>query len=94
MPSTSAARLDVRLTAELKKLIQEAATLSGRTVSDFAVATLADAAQRIIQQHSMTMLSDRDRDIFLKMLDADTKPNAALRRAAQHYRKHHAGMAD
>jgi len=94
MPTTLDARLDVRLTRQLKELIAEAASLTGQTVSDFAVSTLTEAARQIVQQNSMTVLSNRDRDIFLSMLDADAKPNFSLRRAAKRYKKHHARMAD
>jgi hypothetical protein len=34
-----------------------------------------------------TVLSDRDRDIFLAALAADVKPNAAIRRAVTHYKR-------
>ena len=94
MPATLNARLDVRLPGQLKNLIQEAAELSGQTMSDFVVSTLSTTARRILHQERLTVLSDRDRDIFLKMLDADAKPNQALRRAAKWYKKHHARMED
>lgn len=87
-------RLDVRLDNKLKELIQEAAALTGQTLSDFVLSTLTDRAHRIVQQERLTVLSDRDRDIFLAMLDADAKPNAALRKAARWYKKHHARVAD
>ena len=32
-------------------------------------------------------LSDRDRDIFLAMLDSDEEPNEALKQAAEEYKK-------
>jgi uncharacterized protein (DUF1778 family) len=83
-------RLNVRLPDRLKDLIQEAAELSGQTMSDFVVSTLSTTARRILHQERLIVLSDRDRDIFLKMLDADAKPSQALRRAARWYKKHHA----
>ena len=89
MATTLQARLDVRLTAQLKELIVEAASLQGQSVTDFAVSTLAETARRIVQQNSMTILSDRDRDIFLAMLDSQDKPNETLRRAAKRYKKHY-----
>ena len=82
MAATLGARLDVRLPSQLKDLIQQAAELSGQTISDFVVSTLSDRARKIVQEERLTVLSDRDRDIFLKMLDSDAKPNQALRRAA------------
>jgi uncharacterized protein (DUF1778 family) len=94
MSSALNARLDLRLPGQLKSLIQEAAGLSGQTMSDFVISTLSETARRVVQRERLTILSDRDRDIFLKMLDADAKPNQTLRRAARWYKKHHARLAD
>lgn len=90
MAATLDARLDVRLSSQLKELIQEAAALTGQTTTDFAVSTLAERARHIVQQNSMTVLSNRDRDIFLAVLDADDPPNEALRKAAKRFKKRHA----
>jgi uncharacterized protein (DUF1778 family) len=40
-------------------------------------------------EESVAPLSDRDRDLFLAMLDNPPKATAALRRAAAKYRKRH-----
>jgi uncharacterized protein (DUF1778 family) len=87
MAVTLEARLDVRLSRQLKELIQEAAELTGQSLTDFAVSTLTETARRIVQQNSMTVLSNRDRDVFLALLDADDPPNEALRKAAKRFRK-------
>src|SRR5438874_290747 len=81
------ARLDFRLSQQHKVLIDQAARLAGQSISDFAVSTLVERARRILQENTVTVLSDRDRDIFLAMLDGDAKPNAALRRAAKRYKE-------
>jgi uncharacterized protein (DUF1778 family) len=83
------ARLDFRLNRQLKELIDQAACLMGQSVSDFAVSTLVERARRIVQENSTTILSDRDRDIFLAMLDADGRPNEALKRAARRFKARH-----
>lgn len=83
-------RLDVRMSSQVKNLIQEAATLAGQSIGEFPVSTLTEAAKRIVEQDRMTVLSNRDRDVFLAMLDADDPPNAALRKAAKRFRKNHA----
>ena len=81
------ARLNFRLPSELKQTIEEAAAYLGQSVSDFAVSTLVDRAQRVIQEHNVTRLSNRDRDIFLAMLnDEDAEPNQALKAAAEQYK--------
>jgi len=77
-------RLDARITAEEKRLFEEAANLSGRTMSAFVVSTLREAAQRVIQEHETLRLSQRDRDVLVSaLLDETAEPNAALRRAVR-----------
>ena len=79
--ATTTSRLEFRLRRESKDLIEQAAQLLGMTVSEFANSRLVQLAKQIIAEHNTTLLTDRDRDTFLKMLDADGKPNAALRKA-------------
>ncbi len=86
--TTSDARLNFRLPAHLKDTIEQAAAQQGQTVSDFAVSTLARTAKKIVRAAQVTELSNRDRDIFLALLDSDAKPNKALIAAARRYNKH------
>lgn len=82
------ARLNFRLTPAHKKTIEEAAAQMGQNVSDFAIATLVQAARKIIDEQTITRLSERDRQLFMAMLDDEsTKPNKALANAARRYRK-------
>jgi uncharacterized protein (DUF1778 family) len=81
------ARLNFRLPPEVKQTIEEAAAHLGQSASEFAVSTLVDRAQSVIQQHNVTRLSNGDRDIFLAMPnDEDAEPNEALKAAAEQYR--------
>jgi len=82
------ARLNFRLSAELKDTIEEAAAQLGQTVSDFAVSTLATTARQVLQEHQATRLSRRDRDVFVALLDdTSSRPNKALRAAAKRYKE-------
>ena len=81
----SGARLDFRLSPMAKDMIEQAAVISGQTVSDFAVTTLVKSAQEVLERQQQRQLSDRDRDLFLKLLDQAQRPNTALRRAAARY---------
>jgi len=82
------ARLNFRLSGDLKRTIEEAAAELGQSVSDFAVSTLAETARRVIQERNTTELSNRDRAAFLALLDdRSAKPNQALRDAAKRYRQ-------
>lgn len=80
------ARVDIRTTVEMRDLIEQAATLLGLTTSEYVKATLADHAQSVIEQHATRRLSDRDRDLFLTLLDTPPAPNEALRKAATEFR--------
>lgn len=86
MPTSCEAdsRLDVSVPGDLRQILEEAASHLGQTVDQFALSTLARAAHEVIQQHDRTELSNRDRDLFLAVLDdVDAEPNAVLREAAQ-----------
>lgn len=81
------ARLNFRLPSEAKEKIERAAVVSGLTVTDFAINALVSSAEDVLGRHHITTLSDRDRDLFLAMLDADDVPNEALRSAAETHKR-------
>jgi uncharacterized protein (DUF1778 family) len=84
----SAARVNFRLSNESKKLIEAAAAEMGQSVSDFAVSTLLQTAQKVLQDRQVTRLSARDRKLFAAMLDdTSTRPNAALLNAVKQYKR-------
>jgi uncharacterized protein (DUF1778 family) len=85
---TRGERLGFRLDEETKGLIERAAQLSRRKVSDFCVTALADTARRTIAEHETLTLSQRDRTAFFDVLIHPPKPNARLQRAlAEHKRR-------
>lgn len=84
----SEARINFRLSSELKQTIEDAAAEMGQSVSDFAVSTLVQTARKILHDQQVTRLSDRDRQQFQAILDGDvSKPNDALVSAAKRYKK-------
>ena len=81
------ARLNFRLPTELKQTIEEAAARTGQSVSDFAVSTLVRTARDVIEQENSTRLSNRDRDVFVSLLDdKEVRPNKKLTAAARKYK--------
>lgn len=81
-------RLGFRVDEATKDLIERAAYLSQRKVSDFCVSALADTARRTIAEHEMLMLSERDRDAFFDALINPPAPSDRLQRAlADHKRR-------
>ena len=81
------ARLEARISVEQKSVLQRAATLSGRTLSEFVVASAQDAATRVIQEHETIRLSRVEQIAFVSALLKPPAANARLRRAAAAYRK-------
>lgn len=79
------ARLDFRLPREAREQIERAALVSGQSLSDFAAGTLVREATQVLSAYQTTTLSDRDRDLFLALLDAKEGPNDALREAYARY---------
>jgi len=87
MSKVKDARLNFRLSEELKVTIDRAAAQLGQSVSDFAVSTLVREAREVIRAHDVTELSERDRGIFVSILDEAATPNEALSAAARRYKK-------
>ena len=81
------ARLSFRLSSELKKTIEDVTAQMGQTVGGFAISTLVQASRRILHVQQVTRLMERDRRLFVEMLDNESaKPNAALTRSVQRYK--------
>ena len=85
--TTRAARLEARMTAAQKSLLQHAAALSGRTLSEFVLASAQEAAAKVIQEHESIRLSRSEQVAFVTALLKPRAPNARLRKAAEKYRK-------
>jgi len=87
-PADKDARMSLRLSGALKKMIEAAAAEVGQTINEFANVSLAEAASKILQDRRVTRLSDRDRRRFVAALDDESsQPNEALIKAAERYRK-------
>ena len=88
--TTRNARVDFRLSREHKRVIEQAASVAGQSVSDFAIASLVRAARQTIDEATVTRLSMRDREAFLKLIESDAAPRKALKDAAKRYRRRRA----
>src|SRR5664280_3439675 len=81
-------RFDARLNEEQKLLIQRAADLEGRTMTDFVLHSAEAAAERTIEKRAMLILTARETEIFANAVLNPPDPGSALRKAAREYRKH------
>jgi uncharacterized protein (DUF1778 family) len=80
-------RLEARLPAEVKAIIQHAADISGRSLSDFVVSSALEAAEETIRRHEVIALSARDSVAFVEALLNPREPNEALREAFRLHRE-------
>jgi uncharacterized protein (DUF1778 family) len=86
-PKAKAYRFDARLNEEQKVLIQKAADLEGRTLTDFVLQSAETAAQRTIEKRSMLILNARATAAFVDAILHPAQPGPVLRTAARHYKK-------
>jgi uncharacterized protein (DUF1778 family) len=88
MPAAIAtARLEARISIDLHSMLKRAAELQGRTMTDFVVAAVQDAAQRAIEQAEVIRFSLADQECFAQALLSPPKPTPALKRAFARRRK-------
>ena len=80
-------RLEARISKEQKELFQRAADLQGRSLTDFVVSSVLEAAKRAIKEHEMMILSVQDREVFVEALLNPPEPSDKLKAAAQRYKQ-------
>jgi len=80
-------RFDARLSEQQKVLIQKAADLAGRTMTDFVLESAQAAAERTIQERTMLVLSARETEAFVDAITNPAEPGPVLREAARRYKE-------
>lgn len=80
-------RLEARITPEQKELFQRAASLTGRSLSDFVVSSLQAAAAETIRSHQVLELTARDTKAFAAAILNPPEPGAPLRAGVSRFRK-------
>ena len=81
------ARLEARITSDQKALIERAAAYEGRSLSDFVVATVQEAAKAVIRDHEVLPLDRSQSRSFVELLLNPPEPNEALQQAAERYHR-------
>jgi uncharacterized protein (DUF1778 family) len=82
-------RLNFRLAPNVKERVARAAALSGQDLTEFAVATLSEKADLVIERHDNLLLGSDEHDFFLKALSESgiAEPSERSRAAAEKYRQ-------
>jgi uncharacterized protein (DUF1778 family) len=86
-PAAPTARLEARISTELHAILKRAADIQGRSLTDFVVSAVQEAAQRTIEQSEVVRLSLADSARFAQALLFPPDPSPALERAFARRRK-------
>lgn len=78
-------RLEARISPTQKRLFQQAAALQGRTLTDFVIASVHEAAVRTVEQMHAIRLTAEESQNFAKALLNPREPNDRLKAAARRY---------
>ena len=76
-------RIELRVAASAKELIQRAMAVSGLTAGDLAY----EGARRVLDEHQRMILSGADRDAFLDAIANPPAPTPKLVDALRRHRK-------
>lgn len=80
-------RLEARLTAEQKELLQQAAELEGTSLTQFVVSSAQEQARRLIEEHTRLQLGREDSQAFVESLLNPPQPNVRMKAQAQEYKR-------
>ena len=86
-------RLEARVTPEQKEIIERAACVQGRTVTDFVVSALQEAAKQAIEEHTLWRLTQEQHKVFIAALQRSPAPNPKLRAAHKRFLEYKASVA-
>ena len=78
---TRSSRLGFRVDAETKQLVERAAALEKRSITDFCLTALTQVTRETISRHESLDLSERDREVFFDALVHPPQPHERLKRA-------------
>ena|SRR6266852_7817286 len=81
-------RLEARIPTAQKRILEQAASLRGMTLTDFVIASAQVEAVKTIKDFEMLTLCDEAREVFINALQNPPAPNEGMRLAAERYKKH------
>ena len=84
---TNSERLNLRLNPTAKRRIEQAASVEGKTVSNFIVSSALATAERTIREHETMVLTRHDAEVFLDAIIDPPRPNPKLLQALEEHRR-------
>lgn len=77
-------QFNIRMDSGVKERIEHAARLSQQSLTEFTERVLIERADEILARNERIELSERDYQLFVKIMTADSEPTAiALKEAAE-----------
>lgn len=80
-------RIDLRVTQEQKELLERAAALKGVSLSAYTLFYVLPAAEQEVGFHERLVLSNRDRDLFMSVMENPPELKGKLKSAIKKYRE-------
>jgi uncharacterized protein (DUF1778 family) len=87
MSSAKDCRIDLRVTQEQKELLERAASLKGISLSAYTLFHVLPVAKQDIDANERLVLSNRDRDLFMSVMENPPELKGKLKSAIHKYRQ-------
>lgn len=84
--TTRVARLEARISPDLKQRLEYAASLRGATLTEFVVQSAREAAARTIRENQVLTLTEKASAAFAELLLNPPQPNQKAIAAAKRYK--------
>jgi len=87
MTTAQASRMDLRVPREVREIIDHAASMEGRTRTDFVISAALERAEQVIERRRVIRLSLRDQKLLAKALleDRVEEPTPYVKEIAREY---------
>lgn len=86
-PKAKSSNIHFRVSNDAKEIIDKAIIASGQNLTEFATRSLISSATEVLEREFTTLLSNRDRDALIALLDADSEPDKGLMEAADIHKR-------
>ena len=86
-PTAQVARIEARISPELKAMFQTAADIENITLSEFLTKSAREAAQDIISNHNVLKLNAEDSRAFADAILNPKEPNEVLKQAMRRHKQ-------
>jgi uncharacterized protein (DUF1778 family) len=83
MVHAKSSRIEIRTNPEIKLIIEKAAGIKGKTISEYILGQSLSSARKDIEQMESITVSNKDRDMFYSLLTNPPAPNKALKNLMQ-----------